>query len=45
MEESESEGEGGGFDVKLLFSVLEKLKMVLGLVHLDRFEELGSNMC
>lgn len=39
VEESESEGEGGGFDVKLLFSVLEKLEMVLGLVHLDRFED------
>ncbi|KFK33804.1 hypothetical protein AALP_AA5G062300 [Arabis alpina] len=31
--------EEGGFDSKLLFSVLERLSLVLGFVHLDRFPD------
>ncbi|KAL3508108.1 hypothetical protein ACH5RR_033490 [Cinchona calisaya] len=36
--ENEGESEGGDFDVRV-FSVLERLELVLGLVHLDRFPE------
>ncbi|PIN01293.1 putative protein related to condensin complex subunit 1 [Handroanthus impetiginosus] len=35
----ENEGEEGGYDVKDLFLLLEKLEMVMGLVHLDRFPD------
>lgn len=37
-EDMEIDGEGG-LDVKELFSLLEKLEVVLGLVHLDRFPD------
>ncbi|KAL3626522.1 hypothetical protein CASFOL_030071 [Castilleja foliolosa] len=36
---TESRGEDGGFDVKDLFLLLEKLVMVMDLVHLDRFPD------
>ncbi|CAI9118828.1 OLC1v1020453C1 [Oldenlandia corymbosa var. corymbosa] len=39
LQESDNEGDEGGLDVKLLFRVLENLETVLGLVHLDRFED------
>ncbi|KAK4425865.1 Condensin-2 complex subunit D3 [Sesamum alatum] len=35
----ESEAEEGGYDVKDLFFLLDKLEMVMGLVHLDRFPD------
>ncbi|KAK3004021.1 hypothetical protein RJ639_019419 [Escallonia herrerae] len=31
--------ERGEFDVRVLFSVLERLKLVLGVIHLDRFPD------
>lgn len=37
--EDGDEMEEGGFDAKLLFSVLEKLGSVLSFVHLDRFPD------
>ncbi|KAL8481543.1 hypothetical protein ACS0TY_027883 [Phlomoides rotata] len=45
----EVEGEEGGYDVKDLFSLLDKLEMVMDLVHLDRFPDclkaLVQTMC
>ncbi|XP_047976325.1 condensin-2 complex subunit D3 [Salvia hispanica] len=45
----ENEGEERGFDVKDLFLLMEKLEMVMGLVHLDRFPDclkaLVQTMC
>ncbi|KAL2229753.1 condensin-2 complex subunit D3 [Sesamum indicum] len=35
----ESEAEEGGYDVKDLFFLLDKLEMVMGLVHLNRFPD------
>lgn len=35
----ENEGEDGCYDVKDLFFLLDKLEMVMGLVHLDRFPD------
>lgn len=40
--EFDGEGESGSigkFDVRVLFSVLERLELVLGLIHLDRFPD------
>ncbi|KAL5541868.1 hypothetical protein UlMin_009578 [Ulmus minor] len=33
------EGEEGEFDLRVLFSVLERLQRVMGLIHLDRFPD------
>lgn len=35
----EEEGERREFDVRVLFCVLERLELVLGLIHLDRFPD------
>lgn len=35
----ENEGEERGYDVKDLFFLIEKLEMVMGLIHLDRFPD------
>ncbi|KAJ9700006.1 hypothetical protein PVL29_005713 [Vitis rotundifolia] len=33
------DGDGSEFDVRMVFSVLERLQLVLGLIHLDRFPD------
>lgn len=39
VEHGEDEGEGRVFDVRVLFCVLERLELVMSLVHLDRFPD------
>ncbi|XP_027119793.1 condensin-2 complex subunit CAP-D3 [Coffea arabica] len=39
VEESENDGEEGVIEARVFFSVLERLELVLGLVHLDRFPD------
>lgn len=35
----ENEGDGRGYDVKNLFFLIEKLELVMGSIHLDRFPD------
>lgn len=37
--EGEEESERSEFDVRVLFCILERLELVLGLIHLDRFPD------
>ncbi|KAA8527448.1 hypothetical protein F0562_034837 [Nyssa sinensis] len=39
VEEDDNESQDRQFDVRGLFSVLERLELVLGLIHLDRFPD------
>ncbi|KAL6970282.1 hypothetical protein U1Q18_029982 [Sarracenia purpurea var. burkii] len=39
VEDDEDQGDGSHIDIRVLFSILERLELVLGLVHLDRFPD------